>query len=442
MVRPVTETVTWHGWPPSSLSPGETFSSSLRKRVLVSPTSSSGLRSLLTDRPFSLWLGSQVTSNLGYSAWSISVLWLAYQISGTLLLSALVLFVQYGIYSVTFLAGPFVDRAEDKRTIFLVVLPLQAIVAGLVGFSLVSGSPPALLLLGAVAAMAVLDDFWWTVGNAVPRILVGRDNLLRANGIQSAVVGAGSLAGYGAGAVLLVLVGPLGGAFLRSAMLVASMGFVLFLELRSSPLGKQDLFHDLVEGWSILGREKGRPLLQIGGLFAAEGFFLGAPLLLITLFANRDFGGSSHAYGLLFTVYMVGVVASGLAVGRMNPRKYIGTFLTGATIAQGATIMVSVLALPWLVQSASVWFLVGFAGGIPSTLLYSYLQAVAPAEAVGRLVSNFELFPAGASAFGAIALGVLATTVSPTSLGIGTGLGLTVVGIAAIAIPAVRRMRF
>ena len=409
---------------------------------MVSPSSSSGLRSLLANRPFSLWLGSQVTSNLGYSAWSLSVLWLAYQISGTLLLSAMVLFIQYGIYSLAFLAGPFVDRAEDKRSIFLIVAPLQALVAGLVGVSLVLGSPPALLLLGAVAVMAVLDDFWWTAGNAVPRILVGRDNLLRANGIQSAVVGAGSLVGYGAGAALLVLVGPFGGAFLRSAMLVASVGFVLFLGLRSSPVGEQDLSHALVEGWSIMGRGNGRPLLQIGGFFAAEGFFLGAPLLLITLFASRGFGGSSYAYGLFFTAYMVGVVASGLAVGRMNPRRYVGPFLAGATIAQGATILLAVLALPWLVPSAVVWFLVGLAAGVPSTLLYSYLQAVAPPEAVGRLVSSFELFPAGASAFGAVALGILATTVSPTSLGIGTGLGLAVVGIIAIVVPAVRRMRF
>jgi len=354
----------------------------------------------------------------------------------------LVLFIQYGIYSLTFLAGPFVDRAEDKRSIFLIVAPLQALVAGLVGVSLVLGSPPALLLLGAVAVMAVLDDFWWTAGNAVPRILVGRDNLLRANGIQSAVVGAGSLVGYGAGAALLVLVGPFGGAFLRSAMLVASVGFVLFLGLRSSPVGEQDLSHALVEGWSIMGRGNGRPLLQIGGFFAAEGFFLGAPLLLITLFASRGFGGSSYAYGLFFTAYMVGVVASGLAVGRMNPRRYVGPFLAGATIAQGATILLAVLALPWLVPSAVVWFLVGLAAGVPSTLLYSYLQAVAPPEAVGRLVSSFELFPAGASAFGAVALGILATTVSPTSLGIGTGLGLAVVGIIAIVVPAVRRMRF
>jgi len=421
---------------------GETFSSSLWKDAHVSPASPSGLRSLLANRPFSLWLGSQVTSNLGYSAWSISVLWLAYQISGALLLSALVLFIQYGIYSLTFLAGPFVDRAKDKRSIFLVVLPLQALVAGLLGLSLARGSPPALLLLGAVAVMAVLDDFWWTAGNAVPRILIGRDNLLRANGILSAVDGAGSLAGYGVGAVLLVLVGPLGGAFLRSAMLAASVGFVLFLGLRSSPVGKQKLSRDLVEGWSILGREKGRPLLQIGGLFAARGFFSSAPLLLITLFANREFGGSSYAYGLLFTMYMVGTVASGLAVGRMNPRQYLGSFLIGTTIAQGATVLLAVLTLPWLVPGAAVWFLGGLAGGIPSTLVYSYIQAVAPPEAVGRLVSNFELFPAGASAFGAIAFGVLAATASPTSLGIGAGLGFTVVGIAAIAVPAVRRMWF
>ncbi|HYA58026.1 MAG TPA: hypothetical protein VEH57_06155, partial [Thermoplasmata archaeon] len=57
----------------------------------VSPVS--GLRSVLTHRGFALWLGCQFTSNLGYTAWSISVLWLAYQISGTLLLAGLVLFL-------------------------------------------------------------------------------------------------------------------------------------------------------------------------------------------------------------------------------------------------------------------------------------------------------------------------------------------------------------
>jgi len=406
----------------------------------VSPVS--GLRSVLTHRGFALWLGCQFTSNLGYTAWSISVLWLAYQISGTLLLAGLVLFLQYGIYSLTFIAGPFADRARDKRSIFLVVLPLQAVIAAAVGVAIVRGSLSVAFLLGAVAAMAILDDFWWTTGNTVPRILMGKENLLRANGVQAAVTGVGSLVGYGLGALTLITFSPAGGGFLRAAMLVVAVGFVALVRIPSVPSTERGLFGDLVDGWSILGREKGKPLLQIGALFAAEGFFLGTPLLLITLFANQDFGGSSFAYGLLFTTYMFGAIASGLAVGRWNPRRHLGLFLVAATIAQGLAMVAGVVALPALLPSAGIWFLVGFAGGIPSTLLYSYLQAVAPPEAVGRVVSNFELFPAGASAVGAVALGLMATTFAPSTLGYGMGLGLVVVGAAAVLIPVVRGMRF
>lgn len=401
-----------------------------------------GLRSILANRRFSLWLGSQFTSNLGYSAWSISVLWLAYQVSGTLLLSALVLFIQYGIYSITFIAGPFVDRIPDKRAVFLIVLPLQAVTATLVGIAIHTGSLSVGLLLSAVVVMALLDDFWWTTGNTVPRILAGRDNVLRANGLQSAWASGGSLAGYAAGAALLILVGPEGGAFLRAAMLALATILILPVLIPSVPTAVRGLFHTLVEGWSILGRGKGRPLLQIGGLFAVEGFFLGAPALLVTLFANRDFGRSTDVYGLLFTAYMVGAIVSGLAVGRANPRRYLGRFLVGATVAEGAAILLAVAALPQVFPSAGAWFVVGLAGGIPSTLLYSYLQATAPPEAVGRVVSNLELFPAAASAFGALTLGLLATTIPPAMLGYGMGLGLVGAGVVAVVVPAVRRMQF
>jgi MFS family permease len=401
----------------------------------------SGLRSILTHRRFSLWLGSQFTSNLGYSAWSISILWLAYQISGTILLSALVLFVQYGIYSLTFLTGPFVDRIPDKRTIFLIALPLQAVIAALVGVAVVTGSLSVILLLGAVVVMAVLDDFWWITGNTVPRILVGKENLLRANGLQSALVGGGSLVGYAAGAALLILMGPGGGALLRAAMLVTAAILVVPVRLRAPPTAEQGLLRNFVAGWAILGQGKGRPLLQIGALFAAAGFFLGAPVLLITLFASRDFGGSSYVYSLLFATYMVGAVASGLAVGRANPRRYLGRFLVGAMVAEGVMVVLAVAVLPQLLLSAGAWFLVGLTSSIPATLLYSYLQATAPPEAVGRVVSNLELFQSAASAFGAITLGLLSSTLHPSVLGYGVGLALVGVGIAAVAVPAVRGMR-
>jgi MFS family permease len=401
-----------------------------------------GVGSVLSNRWFRLWLAAQFTGNVGYSAWSIAVLWLAYQISGTLLLSALVLFVQYGIYSITFIAGPFVDRVADKRTVFLIVLPLEAVTAALIGVAVTTGSLSIGVLIVAVIGMALLDDFWWTADNTVPRILVGRDNVLRANGLQSALVGGGSLAGYSVGAALLILVGPGGGAFLFAALLAASAILMVPVRVRSPPVPEAGLFRDFVEGWSILARGRGRPLLQIGALFAAEGFFLGAPALLVTLFANRDFGGSSHVYGLLFTAYVVGAVAGGLAVSRANPREYLGRLLVGAMVAEGATIALAVLALPLLLPSVAAWFLVGLTGGIPATLLYSYLQATAPPEALGRVISNLYLFPGVASAAGALAFGFLSSTFPPALLGYGVGLGLVLTGIAAVAVPAVRRMRY
>ena len=400
------------------------------------------LRSLLANRRFSLWLGSQSACNLGYSAWTISVLWLAYQISGTLLLSALVLFVQYGIYAMTAIAGPFADRARDKRSVFLIVLPLQAITAAVVGVFATSGALSEALLLGAVATMSLLDDFWWTTSNTVPRILVGKDNLLRANGVQDAFFGTGSLAGYAAGALLLIVVGPAGGAFLRAAMLAISAALLLPVAIPSAPIRARKLLASFAEGWSFLWKESGRTLLKIGSLFAAWGFFGVAPVLLITLFANRVYGASSFDYGVLFTAYMVGVIASGIAVGRANPRRYIGSFLVGAMVATGATIALAVLTLPMILPNAVVWFFVGLAAGVPSTLVYAYFQAVAPLDAVGRVVSNLELFPSVTSAIGAVVLGVAAAIVSPAALGLYMGFALIVVGLAALGVPSVRRMRF
>lgn len=404
--------------------------------------SAGSLRSILAHRPFSLWLGSRFACNVGYSAWAISVLWLAYQISGTLLLSALVLFVQYGIYSLTAIAGPFADRAQDKRTVFLIVFPLQAITAVLVGVLLAFGSLSAAALLAAVAVISFLDDFWWLASNMVPRILLGTDNLLRANGVQATIGSAGSLAGYALGALLLTLIGPEGGAFLRGMTSVISALLLLPVAIPSVPTAARSLFRSFIEGWSLLWRQVGRSLLKVAALFAACGFFDVTPPLLITLFANREFGGSSFDYGLFFTSYMVGVIASGLVVGRANPRRYIGIFLVLAMVASGATIALAVMVLHFLAPSIGIWFLVGLASGVPPTLVYAYFQATAPPDAVGRVVSNLESLMSPTGALGAIALGILAAVLSPPSLGYTVALGFIGVGLVAFAFPTARRMGF
>jgi len=397
---------------------------------------------MLRNRKFVLWLASEFSGIVGYSAWSISVLWLAYQISGTLLISALVLFVQYALYSITFIAGPFVDRIADKRTIYLVVLPLEAVAAATVGFALETGHLTVPLLLGMVAIMAILDDFWWTVSNTVPRVLVGRDNILRANGLVTASGSTGGLAGYSIGAALIILVGASGGAFLFAGLLAAAALLMVPVSIASVPVTESSLGRHFIEGWVRLTEGAGRPHLQIGAVFAAEGFFLGAPPLLVTLFAHRGFADPSHAYGILFTAYVVGAVVGGLIVSQTNPRRSLGRVIAATMVAEPGAIALAVVVQPMLLPSVGAWFAVGLASTIPATLFYAYIQAVTPAEAIGRVVSNMYLFPGVASAIGALAFGSLAVNVDPAALGYIVALGLALAGVAALAVPTVRAMNF
>lgn len=397
---------------------------------------------MLGNRPFLLWLTSEFTGNVGYSAWSITVIWLAYQISGTLFVSALVLFVQYGIYSITFIAGPFVDRVQDKRTIYLIVLPLEAVAAATVGFALDTGRLTVILLLGTVAVMAILEDFWWTVLNTVPRVLVGRDNVLRANGLVTASGGTGSLAGYSIGAALIIVVGASGGAFLFAALLAAAALLIVPVSIASAPTVISSLGREFAQGWSWIVQGPGRPLVQIGAVFAAEGFFLGAPALLVTLFSHREFADPSRTYGILFTAYVVGTAIGGLLVSRSNPRGSLGRLIAATMVAEGGAIALAVGVLPMIGPSIAAWFAVGLAGSIPATLFYTYLQATTPSEALGRVISNMYLFPGIASAVGAIAFGSLAATVDPSIVGYVVAGGLVAAGGAAVAVPVVRGMRF
>src|SRR5271157_3598602 len=99
----------------------------------------SSYRELLRNRRFVFLWGAGSLGDAGYAVYSISVLWLSYQISHSLFISGLVLFAEFGIYALSFLAGPFVDRAANLRTVMLIGYPLQGVAAAAIGWATISG---------------------------------------------------------------------------------------------------------------------------------------------------------------------------------------------------------------------------------------------------------------------------------------------------------------
>src|SRR5580658_5132693 len=121
----------------------------------------SGYRSVLRNRRFLLFEGSSILASTGYAVYSISIPWIAFLNTGSFFVVGIVLFLELGVYALTFVFAPLVDRAADKRIIFLIGYPIQAVAAVVLAYTASRGELSLGLLLVLVVVLAVAWDFEW-----------------------------------------------------------------------------------------------------------------------------------------------------------------------------------------------------------------------------------------------------------------------------------------
>ena len=403
---------------------------------------SSGFRSVLANRRYLLYQSAAIIASTGYSVYAVSIPWLTFQNSGSFLVVGLVLFVEVGIYSLTFLVAPLVDRTVDKRVIFIVGFPIQAVAAVALGLTASRGELHLPLLLGLVTVLSVVWDFEWAVFQVAPRILLSKDELFAAGGISGALGGGASISGFALGAGLILFSGVSASAYLYAVLLLLATLLASRVPLRGPRSVDQGYLDGFRAGWEYLGSSEGRPLLQLGTLDAVVGFFSSAPALLITLFANRAFPNPSLAYGVLFTAFVVGGVAVDLTLGYLNPRKRVGFVLVGGLAAASVALALAGLSPPSLFATAGAWALAGGALGAYASGKFTFEWAYVPEDRLARVISNLYVFPGVSGSIGAIVVGALAASVSGSLLaGLIAGVFAAAV-LLALLLPAVRRFAF
>lgn len=401
-----------------------------------------GYRDLLSNRNWLLWEFSATTATVGYFVYAISVPWFAYQFSANFLIVGLVLFVEFGIYTLTFLAGPLVDRARDKRTIYLVCYPAQGVAAVFLGLAIERGFLSLPLLLGLIAFLSFLWDFTWAANNVAPRLLLDVDQLFRASGLGTLLGGVTQLAGYAVGAALIVLIGPAVGFLLYGGLLFLALVLVVPVALRSPPMSKGGYLDDFREGWRHFTGAAGKALRGLASVELLRGFFGAAPTVLIVVVAARLYAGATSAYGLLFAAEVVGGIAVGLFLGEWNPRRSIGGVLIGSVFASAALVVLAVSPAVGLVGGTLVWFFFGAAGSAYTSAFYVYLRGAYPSEAIGRITANLYLFTGISASAGSIVIGLLAERWSLEDLGLLVGVGMAAAGALLAALPSLRRLVF
>lgn len=402
-----------------------------------------GYATLLHNRKVLLAVASIGLGDGGYSVFSIAVLWLSFQLSGSLAVAGLVLLVESGMYSLTFIAGPTVDRARNLRSVLMASYALQAAIGATIGITLAAGwlTVPVLLIL--VGAISLTWDFTWTANNALLPRIVPEEQLFRANGLVGAISGGNAIAGTAAGAALLLVVGPGDAMFLLAALEGAALLAVLPLSVPSERVVRTRAWTDFWDGWRELGRGAGRPLLQLAAFAAFQGFFVQTPSLLVTLLAERAFADPNFAYGALFTAYAVGGVVGGLLLGRWNPRRRLTAVMSGGTATAGVLLVAAVYAAPALPLSLALWFLVGLVGISFYTSFLVYLQARVPSDRFGRVLTNLYLFRGIPTAVGAEIISLLAAVWDPGGLALFVAISwIAIAAMGPLVLPALRHLEF
>jgi len=401
-----------------------------------------GYPPLRRNSNFRRFFAGQFVTNVGDSLYSVAVMWLVFELSGSTLLTGVASAMLLLPYLLQIVAGPIVDRLPVKpilvgtqvvQGVVVLVLPIAAYIGRLtVGLIFV--------VIPVLASMAVLVAP--VRATLVPRI-VAEDQLSRSNSALTTITHGLDMIFDALGGLFIALFGATT-LFLVDSLTFAVAG-VLFLGMaiprvegggeRSEESGEhaeesgehaeesdesalQAYVADLRAGIDIL---RGTVFVDMLFTSAAFSFALGVTLAILPAF-GESLGGAA-TYGLLLGAIGVGrVVGSatasfvdGIPYGRLKATTYLLSALLwfGAVVAPTAVLTAVLFGLAWI------------SAGADAVLIATLNQRVFPAELLGRISSikgtaSMATLPIGSLIGGGIGelLGTT-TTMALAALGFG-----------------------
>jgi MFS family permease len=337
----------------------------------------------------------------------------------------------------------WVDRLS-RRTI-LVVADL--------GRAAVLGAVPVLALLGALRiedlyvvafAAGFMTLFFDTAATSLVPGLVGRENLVRANGawaLSNTVAGTvgPSLGGW----LVQVLTAPVAIAF-DAASFLFSAGCTLLVRVEEAPrrLGRVRLWPETVEGLRAL---LGSPILMPVTVAAAAGALAGAMYTsLLVLYLVRDLALTPALVGLAFAVSGGASVVGALLARTWSERLGPGTaFVTGVLLLGLGVLVLAAAAGPPAAVLPLMLLAMVLAGlgpplfSVPQT---SLRQSLTPDHLLGRVNAAWRFLVFGVQPLGALLGGALGAAIGLRATLVVSGLGILAASLRVFRSP-VRTLR-
>ncbi len=369
-------------------------------------------RVLRGNRNLQLLFGGQVVSAFGDWLYILALGILAYEITGSATVVAVLTFARLLPYAVLLpFSGVLADLGNRKALMIVADLGRGACMFGL----LFAGSEGTLWRAYLLVFLATVFSslFKPAMSSALPALVGDEENLIQANSIWAQMEAVSFVLGPALGSVLALLGAPELAFVINGATFLVSAATLLFIRIppREAPETAEDeqeegWLSETLAGFRFLFRENEGVLAALTISFVSLAFVGGGIWTLILVLSEESFGLGTEGSGFLNSAYGVGGIFGGLAAGYLASRVRLGPAVVWSTAAASVGFLFLGVS-PAGVLPFVILFLVGVLDIMVDVNGTTIIQTGTPEELLGRVFGAFESVLMVAMLIGALIVGPL-----------------------------------
>jgi MFS family permease len=408
----------------------------------------------LAVRSFRLLAVGQFTSTVGDYCYAVALPWLVLSNHGNAALLGTVL-ACYGVPRTVLIpaGGVLADKIGPRR----LMLSADAVRCGMVAVLVLLATHrlASLAVLGPVAALiGAGEGVFLPASMAITPALVEPDQLQAANGISSALLEIGSLAGPVLGGVLVALAGPAPAFAVDAASFAVSAASLALMAQRraaASRAAEASAAHPAPDPADSVSEPLQEPGAESGVLSLLLHSRLLQALLVVTVVANLAYGATfevampdlAHArfgaagYGALLACLAAGGLAGTLSAARSKSLRRPAVVACSAFLLASLAIAL-IPFLGGLPGAAAAVLVLGAGSGFGNVVMITLVQHWAPSRLLGRVMSLVMLASMGSFPVSVAVAGIVVRHLGPTPF---FPICAAVLDVALIAALAQRQIR-
>ena len=371
--------------------------------------------SSLKYRNFRLYFGGQCISIIGTWMQQIAMGWLAYRLTGSVLILATVTFMsQIPMLFLTPFMSVFTDRV-NRHTLLIFTQTCSMAQALTMGILVLTDTAAVWNILLLSLFIGIINALDMPTRQAFYTGLVPKENLSNAIALNSSVINGGRLIGPALGGVLIHWVGEGMCFLLNGASYIAVIAALLMMKLSDIHYepAKGSIVRDIREGFDYMKQDV--PVRTLIAMMAAVSFF-GVPFnTFLPAYVNQTLGGDSEMLGTLLSCIGIGAFAASVYLA--SRKRVLG--LEKIVMYAAACFGVTLLLIAFCDEYAMAAFLcipIGTSTILSVASNNTLLQILTPENVRGRVMGYLVMAFAGMPPLGSLLFGYLEKWIGLTGM--------------------------